>query len=331
MHPIHWQWTLGANTKRGSPGATSKKRPRVQGRKTDGWWAWGAWPVPPQNPTPPSIVGATDDGWCLNGAAAEGSVSLCGGRSFWWVMSSSIVASRRRRANISIHQEESGGKGEVAPLSKKNCSNDPWTLLDSQACSPCPTPWPPFAFTHTLLSWQQWPFTPLPRLLHLLSIKWTAAFFSYIPHPLAWVIRRHTFRFNSTQMQTATSHHTGVDRKINLKLEAKKKLLTPNDIWLLGIKMIHQSRINQWNAVQGCIMKHARGERYLICPSMDRCVAQGELLNRSRPPRTLWGCNDLCSHTDYSLALITADRSWYTSKPVLHCFLKNPHPQPTPP
>lgn len=51
-HPFHRHWTLEMNTMRGqreplgvssaiSVGTYSIEWPRVQGRKTDGWWAWG--------------------------------------------------------------------------------------------------------------------------------------------------------------------------------------------------------------------------------------------------------------------------------------------------
>lgn len=104
---------------------------------------------------------------------------------------------------ISIHQEASGGKGKWS-LCLKSCSNDLWTLPPSSFLSPLtPNPIPapsPFAFTHTLLSWQQWPFTPLPRLLHLLSIKWTGAF-----SPPS-VIHTHTFIYIFIQTHTHSPH-----------------------------------------------------------------------------------------------------------------------------
>lgn len=121
---------------------------------------------------PPATIVAADDvstGRLLRGQC--GFVAVAVG-----VVSRSIPPHHRS----SPHQHPSGGKWreeEVVPLSKKAAvmTSEPCPLLGSPTPNPSPVP-SPLAFTHTLLPWQRWPFTPLLRLLHLLSIKWTGAF-----------------------------------------------------------------------------------------------------------------------------------------------------------
>lgn len=104
--------------------------------------------------------------WDLNRVAAGGSARLCSSGRWEWCQG----------LYRHIAEALSGGKwreGEVVPLSQRAA------VMTSEPRPPNPTPFQPPAlllFTHILLPWQQWPFTPLPRLLHLLSIKWTGTF-----------------------------------------------------------------------------------------------------------------------------------------------------------
>lgn len=84
-----------------------QSRPRVQGRKTDGWWAWGAWPVPPQN-LPPSL-NHRGNRWCLmfeRGGSWEVSAALC--RAV--VPRGDVKFYSGITAEASQHQHPSGGE-----------------------------------------------------------------------------------------------------------------------------------------------------------------------------------------------------------------------------
>lgn len=131
-HSFHRHWTLEMNAMRGQqepwgvPSTTSVwtsaiEWPRVQGQKTDGWWAWGGRPVPLRTP-----CHHCSGRWGLNRAAAEGSVWLCGSGRWGGVKVYAVTEA----PYISIHQEASGGKGKWS-LCLKSCSNDLWSLPSS--------------------------------------------------------------------------------------------------------------------------------------------------------------------------------------------------------
>lgn len=129
-HPFHWHWTFEMDAMRGhlEPSGVPPayiQWPRVQGWKTDGWWAWAGQPVPLQ-----TAFHHCGSRWVLSRAAVEGSVWLCGSGHLGGVKV--LYHHITEAPYISIHQEASRRKGKWS-LCLKSCSNDLWTLPASSA------------------------------------------------------------------------------------------------------------------------------------------------------------------------------------------------------